>query len=48
MFGGRIVIRVYRVLVKRPDRKKPLGKLRSRWDNNTKVDLQEVWRGGME
>ena len=32
----------YRVLVERPDRKRPLGSLRRRWEDNVKMDLQEV------
>jgi hypothetical protein len=30
---------VYRVLVGRPERKRPLGKPRRRWDDNIKLDL---------
>jgi hypothetical protein len=33
---------VYRVLVGRPDRKRPLGSLRYRWEDNIKMDLQEL------
>jgi hypothetical protein len=33
---------VYRVLVGKPERKRPLGRPRHRWDNNNKMDLQEV------
>jgi hypothetical protein len=36
---------VHRVLVGKPERKKPLGRPRHRWENNIKMDLQEV-RGG--
>ena len=36
---------VHRVLVGKPEGKKPLGRPRRRWDNNIKVDLQEV--GGL-
>ena len=32
----------YRVLVGKPERKRPLGKPRSRWEDNIKMDLQEV------
>ena len=38
---------VYGVLVGKPEGKRPLGRLRRRWDN-MKVDLQEVGCGGME
>jgi hypothetical protein len=33
---------VYRVLVGKPEGKKPLGRPRSRWEDNIKADLQEV------
>ena len=36
---------VYRVLVGKPEGKRPLGRPRRRWDDNIKMDLQEV-RGG--
>ena len=32
----------YRILVDRPDRKKQLGRSRCGWEDNIKVDLQEV------
>ena len=38
----------YRVLVGKPDGKKPLGRPRCRWDDNIKMDLQEVGCGGMD
>jgi hypothetical protein len=34
--------RVHRVLVGKPERKRPLGRLRRRWEDNIKMDLQEV------
>ena len=37
---------VYRVLVGKPEGKRPLGRPRSRWENNIKMDLQEVGCGG--
>jgi len=33
---------VYRVLVGKPKGKRPLGRSRRRWENNIKMDLQEV------
>jgi hypothetical protein len=36
---------VYRVLVGKPEEKRPLGRPRRRWEDNIKMDLQEV-RGG--
>jgi hypothetical protein len=38
---------VYRVLVGKPEGKRPLGRLRHRWENNIKMDLQEVGCGSM-
>jgi hypothetical protein len=37
---------VYRVLVEKPDGKRPLGRLSCRWDDNVKMDLQKVGCGG--
>ena len=37
---------VHRVLVGKPDGKRPLGRPRRRWDDNIKMDLQEVEGGG--
>jgi hypothetical protein len=33
---------VYGVLVRRPERKKPLGRPRRKWEDNIKMDLQEM------
>jgi hypothetical protein len=33
---------VYRVFIGKPEGKRPLGRLRHRWENNIKMDLQEV------
>jgi hypothetical protein len=33
---------VYRVLVGRPDGKRPLGRSRRRWEDNIKMDLREI------
>jgi hypothetical protein len=33
---------VHRVLVGKPEEKRPLGRPRRRWEDNTKMDLQEV------
>jgi hypothetical protein len=38
----------YRVLVKKPDGKRPLGRTSSRWEDNIKMDLQEVECGDMD
>ena len=34
--------RVYRVLVRKHDGKRPLGRRRRRWEDNIEMDLQEV------
>jgi hypothetical protein len=39
---------VYRVLVGKPEKKRPLGRPRRRWEDNIKMDLQEVGCGGMD
>ena len=36
---------VYRVLVGKPEGKRPLGRPRRRWGGNIKMDLQEVGGG---
>ena len=37
--------RVHRVLVGKPEGKRPLGRPRRRWEDNIKMDLQEVGGG---
>jgi hypothetical protein len=39
---------VYRVLVGKPEGKRPLGRLMRRWEDNIKMDLQEVGCRGMD
>jgi hypothetical protein len=39
---------VYTVLMGKPDGKKPLGRPRRRWEDNIKMDSQEVGCGGMD
>jgi len=39
-YGGRRVI--YRILVGKPEGRRPLGRPRRRWDFNIKTKLQEV------
>jgi hypothetical protein len=36
---------VYRVLVGKPEGKRPLGRPRRRWEDSIKMDLQEVGWG---
>ena len=39
---------VHRVLVGKPEGKRPLGRPRCRWEDNIRMDLQEVGCGGMD
>ena len=39
---------MYRVLVGKPEDKRPLGRPRRRWEDNIKMDLQKVLCGGIE
>jgi len=39
---------VYRILVGKPEGKRPLGRPRHGWEDNNKVDLQEVGCGVMD
>jgi len=43
-YGGEE--RLYRVSVGIPEGKRPLGRPRRRWEDNIKMDLQEVGCGG--
>ena len=36
---------VHKVLVAKPEGKRPLGRSRCRWEDNIKMDLEEVGRG---
>jgi hypothetical protein len=39
---------VYKVLMGKPDGKKPLGRPRRRWEDNIKMDLQAVGCEGID
>jgi hypothetical protein len=39
---------VYRVLVWKPEGKRQLGRHRHRWENNIKMDIQDVGCGGRD
>jgi hypothetical protein len=39
---------VCRFLLGKPEGKKPMGRPSRRWENNIKMDLQEVECGGMD
>ena len=47
MYGGEEK-GLYRVLVGKPEGNRPLGRPRRRWEDNIKMDLQEVGCGGMD
>jgi len=38
----------YRTLLENPEGKRPLGKPMCRWEDNIKMDLQEVGCGGVD
>ena len=46
VYGGEE--RLYRVLVGKPEEKRPLGRPRRRWSDNMKIDLHEVGCVGMD
>ena len=39
---------IYRVLMRKPEGKRPLGRPRRRWGDNIKIDLQELGCGSMD
>jgi hypothetical protein len=41
-------VRGYRVLVGKPEGKRPLRRPKRRWEENIKMNLQEVRCGGMD
>jgi hypothetical protein len=45
-YGGQQ--RAYRVLEEKPEGKRPLGRPRLRWEDNEKLDLEEVGCGVMD
>jgi hypothetical protein len=38
----------YRIFVGRPEGRRPLGRPRRRWEDNIKMDIEEVGWGGMD
>ena len=44
-YGGR---GEYRVVLGKPEGKRPLGRPRRRWEDNIRMDLQGVGCGGMD
>jgi hypothetical protein len=39
---------VYRVLMGKPEGKRPLGRPRRRWEDGIKMDIREIGWGGVE
>jgi hypothetical protein len=40
--------KVYKVLVGKPEGKKPLGRPRRRWEDEIRKDLREIGLGGVD
>jgi hypothetical protein len=40
--------KVYKVLVGKPEGKRPLGRPRRRWEDGIRVDLREIGLGGVD
>jgi hypothetical protein len=40
--------KAYRILVGKPEGKRPLGRPRRRWEDSIKMDLREIEWGGMD
>jgi hypothetical protein len=38
----------YRILAGKPEGKRPLGRPRRRWEDNIRMDLREIGKGGMD
>jgi hypothetical protein len=38
----------YRILVGKPEGKRPLGRPRRRWEDNIRMDLRKIGWGGMD
>jgi hypothetical protein len=38
----------YKILVGKPEEKRPLGRPRSRWEDNIRMNLREIGWGGMD
>jgi hypothetical protein len=41
-------IKVYKVLVGKPEGKRPLGRPRRRWEDGIRKDLREIGLGGVD
>jgi hypothetical protein len=38
----------YKILVQKPEGKRPLGRPKHRWEHNIKIDLREMGWGGID
>jgi hypothetical protein len=41
-------MKAYKILVGKPEGKRPLGRPRRRWKDNIRMDLREIGWGGMD
>jgi hypothetical protein len=48
MHGEKRNLRVYRVLVGKPEVERPLIGPRHGWGNNIQIDFKEIWWGSMD
>ena len=48
MYEYSTLMSEYGVLVGKPEEKRPFGRPRRRWEDNIRMDLQEVGCGGMD
>jgi hypothetical protein len=52
VFGLKYIMRekrnAYKILVRKPERKRPLERGRHRWNDNIKTDLRGIGWGGMD
>jgi hypothetical protein len=46
--SNRYTYKVYKVLVGKPEGKRPLGRPRRRWEDGIRMDLREIGVGGGE
>jgi hypothetical protein len=47
-WAGLVARGAYKVLMEKPEGTRPLGIPRRRWEDNIRMDLQEVERGGVD
>jgi hypothetical protein len=37
-----------KILVGRPNGRRPLGRMRHKWEDDIKIDVREIWFGGVD